>query len=124
MDILLTTLSDEILQHAHSNLQEEVCGLIGHRDGELRYFPCTNIHSRPAHNFEIAPTEIWPILDEGWQLKFVVHSHPFGHKMPSGIDVQKFPLHYVKFGYIVVLGQESQIVLYNHTGIITTVRST
>ena len=27
MDRLLTTLSDEILQHAHSNLQEEVCGI-------------------------------------------------------------------------------------------------
>jgi proteasome lid subunit RPN8/RPN11 len=84
----------QILSQARSNPDEECCGLVAGRDGEiLQVFPARNVADRAAVAYEIAPKELFRIMREirsaRLELLGIYHSHPRGDNQPSPRDVER-----------------------------------
>ena len=79
--------------HASVDLLHECCGLLAGRDGVItRVFRATNVASKPATSYEIAPEEIFRRMREmraaGQELLGIYHSHPNGMNEPSPKDIE------------------------------------
>ena len=76
----------EALDHAISDLSNEVCGLVVIVKGRERYWPCSNLASNAGEQFIIDPDDYAAAEDAG-EVVAVVHSHPFTPARPSQADL-------------------------------------
>ncbi|MBD3670922.1 MAG: M67 family metallopeptidase [Gammaproteobacteria bacterium] len=91
---LSRTLVNKILSHAQHAPEDEVCGLIGARDGEARYFyPVKNVAGDPHHLFQMDPRQqidaMRDMREKGEELFAIYHSHPNAPALPSSIDLEQ-----------------------------------
>ena len=89
--ILPRPLLDEMTTHASRLFPEEVCGLVGGREGRAaRLYPVENVRHSPVA-FEMEPLQqikaLLAIEAEGLELLAIYHSHPDGPARPSATDV-------------------------------------
>lgn len=123
----------EAVTHATGSL-EEVCGLFVRKSGDearvVEYRKCTNRAPLPKSGFKIDTAELVEVMDEGWDIVCLFHSHPGGQMRPSVTDYTSFPSHYCAHGLIYVgsgavgaHGGENvgrgggQLIHYDETGI-------
>ena len=103
---LTKKLEGEILKHAKDCHPQESCGVILIEDpskpNKLTYLPQENISSDPLNSFEL-PTEAWMAGD----VVAVVHSHPNGEPLLSGLDRQQQTMHGVPWA--LVTGQQVKV---------------
>lgn len=83
---------DEIVAHAMEGRPNEVCGLIGGRDGvALELYRAANSDPNPRVRYNVEPLDLLRILREldakGWSLLAIYHSHPVSEAYPSLTDV-------------------------------------
>ena len=91
---LSRTLVNQILQHAQSAPEDEVCGLIGtNATGAMRVYPVTNVAADTHHLFAMDPKgqidAMRKMRDAGETLFAIYHSHPHTPAAPSAIDLQQ-----------------------------------
>ncbi len=84
-------LIEEMLTHAAAHYPEEVCGLLGGRDGRATLFiPIENdLHSTVAYRME-PQQQVQAMLAidaAGLEIVAIYHSHPGGPARPSATDV-------------------------------------
>ena len=89
---LSRTIVNEMLHHAQSSPDKEVCGLIGGKQGTpSRCYPIPNIAAEPRRLFAMDPRQQIAALramrecDE--TLFAIYHSHPTGPAYPSATDL-------------------------------------
>lgn len=90
--ILPRPLINQLLQHAQSRPEEEVCGLIASRGGEpMTFYPIANVAHAPRRLFAMDPAQQIAALrrmrERGEELFAIYHSHPQSPPVPSRIDI-------------------------------------
>ncbi|SCZ57884.1 Mov34/MPN/PAD-1 family protein [Thiohalomonas denitrificans] len=88
------TIVNQILSHAQSSPESEVCGLIGAANGEpRRVYPVANAARRPDALFQMDPREqvdaMRSIREADQSLFAIYHSHPHAPALPSPIDLEE-----------------------------------
>jgi proteasome lid subunit RPN8/RPN11 len=86
------TIVNQILHQAQQAQSEEICGLIGGRDGELlRCYPVANVAGDKRHLFQMDPRGQIDAMRQmraaGDTLLAIYHSHPDAPALPSAIDI-------------------------------------
>lgn len=87
-------LVNQILHHAQSTPELEVCGLIGAKDGKpTSCHPVRNIAAAPHLRFQLEPTgqieAMRRIRERGEALFAIFHSHPTAPAEPSPVDLDE-----------------------------------
>lgn len=87
-------LCEQILGHARSAPDVEVCGLLAARNGiALRCMPVSNIAQQPQCCFTMDPKQqidaFRAMRERGEQLFGIYHSHPRGPAYPSDTDLRE-----------------------------------
>ena len=82
-----------ILDHCLAGYPNEMCGILGGRDGRVEKVYCmTNARPGPA-TYEMDPEEQFRVMKDireaGLAMVGMFHSHPGGHAYPSSVDVEK-----------------------------------
>jgi proteasome lid subunit RPN8/RPN11 len=90
---LPAALRQQMLEHALASPAEEVCGLVGGRDGRpVRYYPVVNDAPDRARRFLMNPGEqiatMRRMRDAGEDLLGIFHSHPAAPAEPSAADFE------------------------------------
>ena len=85
-------LVNQILHHAQSSPELEVCGLIGAKDGlPASCYPVENAAATPQIRFQLDPSgqieAMRQIRDHGEELFAIFHSHPTAPAEPSTADL-------------------------------------
>ena len=85
-------ITQQLLQHAQSSPDAEVCGLIGSIDGvPVHCYPISNTDLQPQNKFTLDATEqisaFKTMRDKGEQLFAIYHSHPHTPAEPSTTDL-------------------------------------
>ena len=85
---------NQILMHAQSAEQQEICGLISQKNGDItRCYPIGNTATDPVHFFKMdAKSQIdamRAMRDNGEDLYAIYHSHPESDAYPSQTDIQQ-----------------------------------
>lgn len=81
-------LKRDIAAHAAVCFPHECCGLIVNGD----YWPCENVSTDPAGQFEIDP-KTFAKMEEHGNIEAIVHSHPNGVALASELDKHQIELH-------------------------------
>ncbi len=89
---LLPDLRERLIQHAQSSPREEICGLLGGKDGLLTsVYPVSNIDENPEYRFLMSPEEqiaaMRSMREKGETLAGIYHSHPEIGAVPSETDI-------------------------------------
>lgn len=87
------TLAVQLLDHARSRPEEEVCGLVAQAsDGALRALRIPNAAEDPTHSFEMEPGALAraqrSMREARQRLWAVYHSHPHAGAEPSPRDLK------------------------------------
>ena len=85
-------LANQLLAHAQSAPETEICGLIGARNGApASRYPVANIAETPTHLFAMDPQEqieaFRTMRDRDEALFAIYHSHPGSPAAPSATDL-------------------------------------
>lgn len=94
-DVTLSrVLVNELLTQAQHSPEEEVCGLIGGRDGSpSRIYPVANIARERDHLFAMEPQAqidaMRQMREAGEELFAIYHSHPHAPAEPSVRDIEE-----------------------------------
>jgi proteasome lid subunit RPN8/RPN11 len=88
------TLVNTMLRHAQLSPENEVCGLIGARDGiPCRCYQVANVAGEPAHLFQMDPRgqidAMRAMRERGENLFAIYHSHPDSPPVPSETDLKE-----------------------------------
>lgn len=91
---LSRTVVNQILHHAQTAPEDEVCGLIGvGNDGVARVYPVANVASDTHRLFAMEPVgqidAMRKMREAGESLFAIYHSHPHAPAAPSVIDLQQ-----------------------------------
>jgi len=91
---LSRSLVNQILRHAQTAPEDEVCGLIGkNAAGAMRVYPVANVASDTYHLFTMDPKgqidAMRNMREAGEVLYAIYHSHPHAPAAPSAIDLQQ-----------------------------------
>ena len=83
---------NQILHHAQSSPELEVCGLIGAKDGlPVSCYPVENTAATPQMRFQLDPSgqieAMRQIRERGEELFAIFHSHPTAPAEPSTADL-------------------------------------
>lgn len=86
-------LAEAMAAHAREQPEEEICGLLGGRDGVPRtVYRVANAAEDRARRFVMAPAEqiaaMRTMRAAGEALAGIYHSHPLGYPEPSATDVE------------------------------------
>jgi proteasome lid subunit RPN8/RPN11 len=87
---------DEIVAHAHEGFPNEICGILGGRDGQVQAIHrARNVAKTPRIRFTMDPHDILAITDridaDGLDLLGFYHSHTHTQAYPSPTDVADWP---------------------------------
>ncbi len=82
----------QLLQHAQSSMETEVCGLISHIEGKAKNSYCiTNSSPHPQNKFNLNVAEQISTFklfrEQGEKLFAIYHSHPHSDAYPSTTDL-------------------------------------
>ena len=82
-----------IIDHCNAGYPNEMCGILGGRDGTVEKVYCmTNARPGPV-SYEMDPEEQFRVMkdirEEGLAMVGMFHSHPGGHAYPSSVDVER-----------------------------------
>jgi proteasome lid subunit RPN8/RPN11 len=82
-----------ILDHCLDGYPDEVCGILGGRDGKVEeVYLMKNARPGPT-TYEMDPEEQFRVMKDireaGLAMVGIFHSHPGGHAYPSSVDVEK-----------------------------------
>ena len=85
---------NQILAHAQSTEESEICGLISEKEGEVQHcYPVLNTAEDPVHFYRMdAKAQIDAMRDirnNGESLFAIYHSHPHSDAYPSAADIQQ-----------------------------------
>lgn len=85
-------LVNQLLHHAQTDQEREVCGLIAaHAGRPTRCLPVSNIAASPATRYEMDPEgqiDAMRTMREGDETLFAIyHSHPGSQAVPSATDL-------------------------------------
>ena len=85
---------NQLLRHAQRSPSDEVCGLIGAKDGAAaRCYAVANIAASPQRLFAMDPAQqiaaMRAMRERGEELFAIYHSHPAAPPFPSRADVQQ-----------------------------------
>ena len=93
MLIINKTDLKRILDHCLAGYPNEMCGILGGRDGRVEKIYCmTNVRPGPV-SYEMDPEEQFRVMKDlreaGLAMVGMFHSHPGGQAYPSGVDVER-----------------------------------
>jgi len=82
----------QLLNHAQSSVEIEVCGLIGAKDGAAQScYPMKNSDAHPQSKFTLNAAEQISVFknlrEKGEKLFAIYHSHPQSEAYPSATDL-------------------------------------
>ena len=85
-------LVNQLLHHAQSAAEQEVCGLVASLQGEpSEVYPVANVSTEADHLFAMDPRAqieaMRQMRDKGQQLFAIYHSHPHAPAQPSVRDI-------------------------------------
>jgi proteasome lid subunit RPN8/RPN11 len=84
------SLAEALVQHAREGRPDEVCGIVGVRDGRVvRLERARNVAEQPQFRFEIDSRDLVKVIEldrAGLEVGFY-HSHPATQAYPSQTDV-------------------------------------
>lgn len=85
---------NQILAHAQSQAEEEICGLISERDGQIvALYPVQNISDHRENLYQMDGKSqidaMRNMRENGEQLYAIYHSHPHAEAFPSATDVKE-----------------------------------
>lgn len=88
------TVVNQLLHHAQSAAEQEVCGLVGASQGlASEVYPVANVSTEADHLFAMDPKgqieAMRQMRDRGQQLLAIYHSHPHAPAEPSLRDLQE-----------------------------------
>lgn len=88
------TVINQILGQALRTPEQEICGLIGARDGTPRtVYPVANVATERDHLFAMDPQQqidaMRRMREGGEELFAVYHSHPHAPAVPSATDLEQ-----------------------------------
>lgn len=87
------TLVNQIMRHAQSSPEQEVCGLVGVKGRQGHVYPVANIASDPACLFAMDPQQqiaaMRQMREAGEHLFAIYHSHPGAPATPSRTDIEQ-----------------------------------
>ncbi|NOX08195.1 MAG: M67 family metallopeptidase [Gammaproteobacteria bacterium] len=91
---LSRVLVNQLLTHAQSSPEQEICGLVSARDGVANHsYPIKNSATDPGRIFEMAPQQqidaMRQMREQGDELFAIYHSHPHASAEPSLADIQQ-----------------------------------
>ncbi|MEK7321987.1 MAG: M67 family metallopeptidase [Pseudomonadota bacterium] len=94
IQLLPRALINQLLEHAQQFPQQEVCGLIGSRDGApASCYPIANSAGEPRRLFTMDPTQqiaaLRTMRERGEMLYAIYHSHPDTPPIPSRTDIDE-----------------------------------
>lgn len=86
-------LVNQLLHHAQTSPEAEVCGLVGARDGHpATCYPVRNIAPEPERRYLLDPEQhigaLRAMRDKGEELFALFHSHPAAPAEPSATDLE------------------------------------
>ncbi len=86
-------ITQQLLQHAQSSPEAEVCGLIGGLNGvPTSCYPVANNDLHPQNRFTLEPSEqigaFKTMREKGEELFAIYHSHPHTPAEPSATDLE------------------------------------
>jgi [CysO sulfur-carrier protein]-S-L-cysteine hydrolase len=92
--ILPRQLVNQMLHHAQSSPETEICGLIAARNGQpIRCIPVENISAEPQRLFTMDPARQIAaqrrMREQGEELFGIYHSHPHAPAQPSSTDLEQ-----------------------------------
>ena len=119
--ILPQLLKEQMLEHALSDPDIEVCGLIGGIDNRATtIYPVNNIAEDPAHNFLMDPEPqiaVMKLLREKHEsLWGIYHSHPDKRAIPSERDLQLAAYPGVNYFIVSVIDDLPELNAYKYDG--------
>ncbi|MGZ8143395.1 MAG: Mov34/MPN/PAD-1 family protein [Methylosarcina sp.] len=87
-------LTNQLLHLAQVSPDQEICGLIGGKNGIPRTcYPITNIAQHPEHRFLLDAKQqiaaMSEMRDQGEDLFAIYHSHPSAPAIPSATDLER-----------------------------------
>jgi proteasome lid subunit RPN8/RPN11 len=87
-------LVNQILHHAQSSPEREVCGLIGAKDGSpTSWYPVKNAAANPQLRFQLDAAgqidAMRNMREHGEELFAIFHSHPTTPAEPSSVDLDE-----------------------------------
>jgi proteasome lid subunit RPN8/RPN11 len=93
--VLRKALAGEIIDHALSDPEREVCGILGGRDGRVeKVYRVRNVAQTPRTRFELHPKDFMDVDDAipeaGLELIGFYHSHVASSPYPSQTDVENW----------------------------------
>jgi len=105
------TLRQLMLEHATSQSQKEVCGLIGASGDQFTsYYPVRNIAEDPGRVFLMDPVEqieaMRQMRNSGEEIAGIFHSHPFSPAQPSATDRNLASYPYVSYLILSLSGSQ------------------
>ena len=77
---------EDMLAHAASDPEREVCGLIINVGKKGQIVRGVNVHPDPRRYFELG-TDVWLTIPDSVEVIGIYHSHPFGSTEPSQADL-------------------------------------
>jgi proteasome lid subunit RPN8/RPN11 len=85
---------NQILSHAQSQAEEEICGLIAARDGQIKTtYPIENVASHRESLYQMDGKAqidaMREMRENGEQLYAIYHSHPHSAAYPSATDLKE-----------------------------------
>ncbi len=96
---------NQILAHAQSAPEAEVCGLIGARNGSASHcYPVINDAAEPSHRYQMNPANqidaMRQMRERDESLLAIYHSHPHAPALPSATDIDEAA--YREAAYLIV----------------------
>jgi len=87
-------LVNKILSHAQQAPEDEVCGLIGAKDGHaIDFYPVNNVAEDTHRLFQMDPKQqidaMREMREQGHELFAIYHSHPHAAAAPSVTDLEQ-----------------------------------
>ncbi len=87
-------LVNRLLADAQAHPEEEVCGLVGARDGHATsLYPVPNVSDDPGRLFDMDPKALIDAMrtlrERGESLFAIYHSHPHAPAVPSAEDLRQ-----------------------------------
>jgi proteasome lid subunit RPN8/RPN11 len=92
--VIPRNLINQLLTHAQHSPEEEVCGLIGSKDGSpSRIYPVANVAAERDHLYAMEPQAqidaMRRMREAGEELFAIYHSHPHAPPEPSLRDLEE-----------------------------------